>query len=120
MAFKKRFARRSFGRARSMRHSKSGRSSLGLWDFALAGAVYGLVRPTIANMLPTFFTFGPVDSDNVILAGAGYFASQSNTKFIKALGYVAIGTEASIVTSNVVANGFNFGSNTSAGSIPEY
>ena len=72
-------------------------------DVLLAGAIYGAVRPTVANVIPTFFKFGAIDSDNVILAGAGYFASKSNNKIIKSLGLIAMGTEAGIVTSGLIA-----------------
>lgn len=73
-----------------------------MMDVLIAGAIYGAARPTIANMIPTFFTFGPVDSDNVILGGLGYMASKSNTKLIKAIGLVAMGTEAGIITSGLI------------------
>ena len=98
-------ARRSGFRAKAMSsYRKASKPSLSVMDVLLAGAVYGAVRPTVANMLPTFFKFGPVDSDNVILGGAGYMASKSKTKFVKALGLVAMGTEAGIVTSNLLTS----------------
>lgn len=97
--FKK--ARRVYGRAKKMYRAHS-KPSIGVMDVLLAGAIYGAVRPTVANMLPTFFSFGPVDSDNVILGGAGYFASKSSNKLIKSVGLIAMGTEAGIVTSNLL------------------
>lgn len=95
----KTMARRGFKKHRS---SSRGSSGISVMNVLLAGAVYGAVRPTIANMLPTFFKFGPVDSDNVILGGAGYLASRQSNKFIKTLGLVAMGTEAGIITSQLM------------------
>lgn len=94
--------------ARRARHSagrmfRSARKpSISVTDVLLAGAIYGAVRPTVTNMLPTFFSFGPVDSDNVLLAGAGYFASKNSNKLIKTIGLVAMGTEAGIVAAGAV------------------
>lgn len=104
MAKFRKAVRRSYGRAKKM-YSRAKTPSLSVTDVLLAGAIYGAVRPTVANMLPTFFSFGPVDSDNVILGGAGFMASKSKTKMIKALGLIAMGTEAGIVTSNLITNG---------------
>lgn len=73
-------------------------------NILLAGALYGAIRPTVANMLPTFFKFGAVDSDNVILSGAGYLASRQSNKFIKTLGLVAMSTEAGIITSGFLTS----------------
>jgi len=97
--------RKFFKRARSRAvatYRAAKRPSLSVMDVLLAGAIYGAVRPTIAGMLPTFFSFGPVDSDNVVLAGAGYFASKQSNKIIKSLGLVAMGTEAGLVTSKAL------------------
>lgn len=93
--------RRTYGRVRSA-YRKTNKPSIGVMDVLLAGAIYGAVRPTVANMLPTFFSFGPVDSDNVILGGAGYLASRQSNKLIKSIGLVAMGTEAGIVTSKLL------------------
>lgn len=84
-------------------------------DVLLAGAIYGVVRPTIANTIPTMFSFGPVDSDNVVLAGAGYMASKNSNKIIKSLGLIAMGTEAGIVTSKLMS-----GQTTSSQSVDTY
>lgn len=113
MVFKKRFVRRSRA-VKSVRSRSKGSSGLGVMDVLLAGAIYGAVRKPIADMLPTFFSFGPVDSDNVILAGAGYLASRQSNKLIKSIGLIAMGTEAGIVASNAVTSGFNFSSNSTA------
>lgn len=106
-------AMRSVGRS----YRRSNRASIGMMDIILAGAIYGVARPTVTNMLPTFFTFGPVDSDNVILGGAGYMASKSSSKLIKALGLVAMGTEAGIITSKVVSGQ---GNGSASGTAYEY
>lgn len=111
MAKFRKAVRRSYGRVRSMYRARN-KPSMGVMDVLLAGAIYGAIRPTVANALPTFFKFGPVDSDNVILGGAGYMASKSNTKLIKAIGLVAMGTEAGIVTSNLMQNGLGETSST--------
>ena len=98
--FKKRFYRRARAVAKSYRSSK--KPSISVMDVMLAGAIYGAVRPMVANMLPTFFSFGPIDSDNVILGGAGYMASKSSSKLIKTVGLIAMGTEAGIIANNLV------------------
>lgn len=110
MVFRKRRMHRSTSRAGRF-YRKHNPSTLGVWDVLIAGAIYGAVRPTIANAIPTFFSFGSVDSDNVILGGAGYLASRSHTKMIKALGLIAMGTEAGIVTSGLIS-GATKGNNT--------
>ncbi len=102
MAKFRRKVRRAFAKTKSA-YRASSRPSISAIDVMLAGAVYGGVRPTIANFTPDLFKFGPVDSDNVIFAGLGYWASRQKSKFIKALGLVAMGTEAGIMTSRVVA-----------------
>lgn len=102
----KRFGSRAVNSYRASR-----KPSISVMDVLLAGAIYGAVRPTVSNMMPTFFSFGPVDSDNVILGGAGYFASKSNNKLIKSIGLVAMGTEAGIITNSVVSGAVSTKSN---------
>lgn len=79
----------------------------------LAGAVYGAARPFIAKFMPNFFQFGPVDSDNVILGGAGIWAMKKQGGFMKALGAVTAGSEAGIVASRLTstATGNSVGTN---------
>jgi hypothetical protein len=102
--FKKarRIASRVYSAAKSG-YKKVSRPSISIIDVMLAGAIYGAARPTVSNMLPNFFQFGPVDSDNVIMGAGGYFASKSKSKLLRALGLVALGTEAGIIVSRVVA-----------------
>lgn len=98
----KRFAKRA--RSRTASGYKAARKpSLSVTDVLLAGAIYGVARPTISNMLPSFFKFGSIDSDNVILGGAGFMASKSSNKLIKSIGLIAMGTEAGIVTSGLLS-----------------
>lgn len=63
----------------------------------LAGAVYGVARPYVANMIPDY-NIGPVSTDNLAIAGLGYLGSKKSG-FIKALGLVAMGGEAGIVAA---------------------
>lgn len=98
--FKK--ARRSFRRF-SKASRRTGSSKLSVMEVAAAGALYGAARPYAANMMPTFFSFGPVDSDNVILGAAGAYAALKGKGLIKALGVIALGTEAGIVTGKFVS-----------------
>ena len=102
MARFRRKARRVYSAVKTA-YKRARAPSVSVMDVLLAGALYGAIRPTVANMLPTFFKFGPVDSDNVILAGAGYFASKNSNKLIKSIGLIAMGTEAGIVTSGLIA-----------------
>lgn len=67
----------------------------------LAGTIYGLARPFAAKMLPDFFSFGPVDSDNVIIGAAGFYGMKKGNGLIKALGAVALGSEAGIVAARL-------------------
>jgi len=103
--FRRKAKRRSYSgfMKRGSSRRKSG-SSLSATDVLLAGAIYGVARPMIANMLPSFFQFGPVDSDNVILGGAGYMASKQGNKLIKSVGLIAMGTEAGLIANNVVSS----------------
>lgn len=106
--FRRKAKRRSYSgfmkRSSSRRKSSS---SMSVTDVLLAGAIYGVARSMIVNMLPTFFSFGPVDSDNAILGTAGFFASKQSNKLIKSVGLIAMGTEAGLIANNVVANKLN-------------
>lgn len=101
--FKRRTARRSSGFKRTSR--RSGRSSSGLtpMNVLLAGAVYGAARPYVASMLPNMFNVGPVDSDNAIIGAAGYYGMKKGNGFVKALGAVALGSEAGIIANRLTA-----------------
>jgi hypothetical protein len=95
-------ARNRFHRIRtryssSKRRGRSKGSSLSPLKVILANAVYGAVRPYAANMLPDFFNFGPVSSDNVILGGVGALAMSQSNGWMKALGVAMVGQEAGIV-----------------------
>ena len=109
MARFKKFRKMSRRAYSSMRkgYSRSRKPSMSAMDVLLAGAIYGVARPMVANAIPTMFSFGPVDSDNVILGGAGYMASKNRNKLIKSIGLIAMGTEAGIIASKVVAGNTN-------------
>ena len=110
--FKKRF-KRSYSRV-AKAYKSSRKPSLSVMDVMIAGAAYGALIPMAANVLPNFFTFGPIDSDNVIIGGVGYMAAKSNTKLIKTIGLVTMAGEAGIITSRLIQNntssstGFNW------------
>lgn len=104
MVFKKqRRAYRSFGRRSGRRHS-NGSSGLSPTNVLLAGAIYGAARPIAAKMLPDMFSFGPVDSDNVIIGVAGWYGMKKGKGLMKALGTVALGSEVGIVTARMTQN----------------
>ena len=107
--FKKRF-KRSYSRAVKA-YKSSRKPSFSVLDVIIAGATYGALRPVLANVLPNFFTFGPVDSDNVLIGGAGYMASKSSTKLVKAVGLVTMAGEAGIIASRLT-QGNTISSNT--------
>lgn len=111
------FHKRSFRNRVYKSYRKSTKPSLSVTDVLIAGALYGAVRPVVSSMLPSFFSFGPVDSDNVILGGAGYFASKQPNKLIKAVGLIAMGTEAGIVAANLVSGNTAAPNNSN---IPDY
>ena len=69
----------------------------------LAGAIYGAARPFAAKMLPDMFSFGPVDSDNVLIGAAGFYGMKKGKGLMKALGAVALGSEAGIVAARVTS-----------------
>ena len=92
--------RNYFGRSVSR---KGGSSGLSVTDVLIGGALYGALRPKAVQMLPDFFTFGPVNSDNVILGGAGYLLSKQSNKILKATGMMAMATEAGVVTANLTS-----------------
>lgn len=100
MVFRKKAKRKSY---RAKASYSRGRSSggIGLTDLLIGGAIYGFARPMVANMLPDLFSFGPVDSDNAIIAGAGYLGMKNSNKIIKATSMVAIAGETAIVTSRI-------------------
>jgi hypothetical protein len=116
MVFRRKAARRtrSFGRMKARSHSRSS-GGVGLTDLLIGGAIYGVGRGYVANMLPTLFSFGPVDSDNAIIAGAGYLGLKSSNKIIKATSMMAIGGETAIVASRL-ANGNTTDGGNSSGS----
>lgn len=97
MVFRRK-AKRSRSRASTRSHSRSkGSSGLSVMNVLLAGAVYGVARPYVANLIPDY-NLGPVSTDNAVIAGLGYLGSKK-TGFIKALGLVAMGSEAGIVAA---------------------
>lgn len=98
---KKRSRARGFMKARARHSSSSGISPM---NALLAGAIYGAARPYVSKMLPDLFQFGPVDSDNVLIAAAGFYGMKKGNGLVKALGAVALGSEAGIVTARVVTN----------------
>lgn len=109
--FKKRFKRYT---SRAVKMYKSSRKpTLSVADVLIAGAAYGALRPMAANVLPNFFSFGPVDSDNVLIGGVGYLASKSNTKLVKTFGLVSMAGEAGIIASRVIQGQSNTSSTSS-------
>lgn len=111
--FRRKASRRSFGFKKARR---SGRSSSGLtpMNVLLAGAVYGLARPYVANVLPNMFSVGPVDSDNVIIGAAGYYGMRKGNGLVKALGAVALGSEAGIIANRLTSGVVQKAATTSA------
>jgi hypothetical protein len=105
MVFKRKARRsyRSFSRG-SRRRSGGGSSGLSPVNVLLAGAIYGAARPLAAKMLPDMFSFGVVDSDNVIIAAAGFYGMKKGKGLMKALGTVALGSEVGIVTARLSQN----------------
>lgn len=99
--FRKRRGRRSFGRfRRGGRRSSGGPSAM---DYILAGAIYGVGRPMVANMIPPMFEFGPVDSDNAILGGAAWFGLKKGNKLIKAISGVTLAGEVAQVAAKATS-----------------
>lgn len=82
------------------RSRSKGSSGLSVMNVLLAGAVYGVARPYVANFIPDY-ELGPVSTDNLAIAGLGYLGSKKSG-FLKALGLVAMGGEAGIVTAKLV------------------
>ena len=102
---KARTSGRRFGRRSRGRSTVSGMSPL---NVAMAGAVYGFGRPIIANMVPNFFQIGPVDSDNALIAGAGYYGLKNGRGgFVKALSAIALGSEVGMVTAKATSGTTN-------------
>jgi len=101
MARRKFFRRASRGVSRGFKRASSSTAGLKPVDVIIAGALYGAARPLLANMLPNLFSFGPVDSDNAIIGAAGWYGMKQKGIW-KALGTIALGTEAGIVTARLV------------------
>jgi len=80
----------------------------------MAGAIYGIARPMIANILPNFFNIGPVDSDNVVIGGAGYMLAKKSG-LMKAVGIVALAGETANVTQKL-SGGMTSGGSTNLAS----
>lgn len=100
--FRKKARSYGFSRKRSSRRSTS--SGLTPMNVMLAGAIYGAARPFAAKMLPDMFSAGPVDSDNVIIGAAGFYGMKKGSGLVKALGAVALGSEAGIVAARVTSS----------------
>lgn len=100
--FKKKRSR-SYGFGKKKGKSRSGSKGMTPMDVVLAGAIYGAARPFAARMLPDLFTFGPVDSDNAIIGAAGWYGMKKGNGLMRALGAVALGSEAGIVTARLAA-----------------
>jgi|WetSurMetagenome_2_1015567.scaffolds.fasta_scaffold87502_3 hypothetical protein len=101
MVFKRKAARRSFGRSSRRSSRRSSTSGLSPMNVLMAGAIYGAARPFAAKMLPDIFSAGPIDSDNVIIGAAGFYGMKKGNGLVKALGAVALGSEAGIVAARV-------------------
>jgi len=97
MVFKK--ARRAVRYIRSKGRRANRSQSISPVNLMMAGAIYGALRPQAAKILPDMFSFGPVDSDNVLIGGAGYLGMKKGKGLIKALGAVAMASEIGIVTA---------------------
>ena len=105
---RKRFIRGRRGSFRGFRKGRRGSTgSLNVQDVMLAGALYGVARPMVASALPTMFKVGPIDSDNVILAGLGWYLAKKTSGVTKAIGLIAIGTEAGFVTNQLISPSTN-------------
>lgn len=101
MVFRRK-ARRSFGRGlKKYARNKTG-GSIKVTDVLLAGALYGVARPIVANALPTMFSFGPIDSDNVLIGAAGWYGMKQKG-LLKALGIVALGSEVGFVAAKAAS-----------------
>ena len=100
MAKKRRFGKRSKSRSSSS-------SNMSLMNIAGAGAIHGFARPLAGNMLPSLFSFGPIDSDNVILGAAGYYAMKKGSGMIKVLGMLTLANEISYVTQKLTSGASN-------------
>jgi len=102
MVFKRK-ARRAYRGFKRSRGRRSGGSSSGMspMNVLLAGAIYGAARPMVSKFMPDLFSVGPVDSDNVLIGVAGYYGMKKGSGLMKALGTVALGSEAGIVTARL-------------------
>lgn len=101
MVFRKKAkARRSSSRY-SHKTSRHGSSGVSFTDLLIGGAIYGVARPYVANMLPDLFNFGPVDSDNAIIGAAGYYGMKHTKGVMKATSMMAVAGEAAIVASRL-------------------
>lgn len=108
--FRRRAARAFSGR--SFRRSRSRSSgSTNFTDWLIAGAAYeGIIRPAAKNILPAFFSFGPVESDDVILAAGGYYISKKGG-IVGALGKYAMAREAGAVAAKMLGGSSGSGGN---------
>jgi hypothetical protein len=104
MARFRRIARGFRGFKRAARRANRTTGSLKVTDVLIAGVIYGVGRPMLANVLPNFFSMGPVDSDNVIIGAAGFYGMKKGKGITKALGIMALGGEAASVTSKLMGN----------------
>jgi hypothetical protein len=102
MVFKRK-AKRSFRGFAKKSRSYAGHSGIKPIDILLAGAIYGAARPFVAKFMPDLFRFGPVDSDNVLIGAAGFYGMKKGKGLIKALGAVALGSEAGIITARLAS-----------------
>jgi hypothetical protein len=100
MVFRRK-AKRSRRIGYKARRSRGSSGGLGITDLLIGGAIYGFARPKVADMLPPLFQFGPVDSDNAIIAGAGYLGMKNSNKIIRATSMIAIAGETAIVANRL-------------------
>jgi len=101
MVFRRKARRAYRGFKRSRGRRSRGSSGLSPMNVLLAGAIYGAARPMVSKFMPDMFSFGPIDSDNVLIGVAGYYGMKKSSGLIKALSTVALGSEVGIVTARL-------------------
>jgi hypothetical protein len=95
-------SRGGFRGFKKSRHHSGVSSGITPTNMALAGAVYGVGRPFVANLLPSMFNLGGVDSDNVLLGVGGWLLASKSKGLLKAIGLMALGTEVGYVTGKMI------------------
>lgn len=105
-----RFKRKSRSRRFSFFKRKGrSQSSLKPTQIMVGGAIYGVGRTYLSNMIAPITSKVPFGNlaDNVVLGAIGYFAAKKGRGLIKQVGISALAVESALAGQDLVGSGLN-------------